>query len=498
MSIDRGPGPVALPLRAAIDHLSGARVEARSWDPPDRKALIAEVDRAITVLTSVRADLLVAERDAGTWKGSGDPSFEAWRGRTSRTGLRAATTEVRRADTLAAIPAMRAAVDAGDLSVEHVDVVARTASGASAPVRRALASPEGQAQLVGLARRVDAGRFAKSAALWAAALDHAELERGHQAQRAARFLNVTDTPAGTRIAGLVDTMTGHAVRLALEAVTGKPAPDDERVPEQRRADALATIARAVLDGAVTAGGSVRPHVSLIMTADTWAALRARAGSPTGDRVTPSPVAPVTLEDGTPVPVSDVASTLCDCEITRVVVDAASEPVDLGRAVRLHTPNQRRAVAARDGGCFWPGCGAPPRWCEVHHLVWWDRDGGRTTVFDGALACSFHHHEVHRRDLRITRYTLPPAECPPGTPRTRYAIWAADGRVVADGRPTSGDGRPLGAHVRTWIPGRGAVDGPAPPRGGAPETDPHDGRMASSREPAGWPLAAQPQLALLGG
>src|SRR5665648_973291 len=79
--------------------------------------------------------------------------------------MRAAMAEVRRAETLATMPAVREAAVTGRVTVEHVDVVARIAAGASVPVREALGSDQGQATLVELARRIDAGQFARSVAL---------------------------------------------------------------------------------------------------------------------------------------------------------------------------------------------------------------------------------------------------------------------------------------------------------------------------------------------
>ena len=421
-------------LRSAVLAVTEAAGGARTWSASGRAGLIGELVRAITVLTSVRADLLIAERDGGAWKHAGDPSFEAWRARTSRSGMGAAFREVRCADALVAMPEMRRAAELGQVSVEHVDVVAKVTATGSVPVRQALASTQGQAEVLGLARRLDAGRFTRSMALWAATLDSVALERSHQAQRAARFLHLADTQTGTRISGQLDRMAGHRLRLALEAVSGQPAADDDRSPEQRRADALQTIAEKVLALPETgSGAAVRPHVSFLMSAETWAGLRTsrRGGLPRAS------VGPATLEDGTPVPPSEIARALCDCELTRIVRDAADEPVNLGRTARTYSGAQRRAVIARDRGCVWPSCDLPARWCEVHHIRWWDRDGGETSVRDGALACSFHHHEVHRLDLTITRHVVDPAECPVGTPRVRYTFALPDGTVVAGGPP---DGR----------------------------------------------------------
>ncbi len=101
---------------------------------------------------------------------------------------------------------------------------------------------------------------------------------------------------------------------------------------------------------------------------------------------------------------------------------------------------------------------------MHHLAWWDRDDGETSVDDGALACSFHHHELHRLDLTLTRYTVPAGACGPGESRTRYTVETPGGRTLADGWPEDDAGRRVGDAMRRWVPGRGAVD-PAgdPPR-----------------------------------
>jgi hypothetical protein len=82
------------------------------------------------------------------------------------------------------------------------------------------------------------------------------------------------------------------------------------------------------------------------------------------------------------------------EIIPAVLGGASEPLDLGRSARLFSPAQRRAMEVRDGGCLWPGCAAPPGWCETAHLDAW-ATGGRTDLRNGIVLCPFHHRRFDR-------------------------------------------------------------------------------------------------------
>jgi len=100
------------------------------------------------------------------------------------------------------------------------------------------------------------------------------------------------------------------------------------------------------------------------------------------------------------------------EIIPVVLGSPSEPLDQGRAVRLFTEAQRRALAVRDGGCVWPGCNAPPGWCEVAHIVAWML-GGMTDLANGVLLCPFHHRRFDHdgwemRWIDGVLYLIPPA------------------------------------------------------------------------------------------
>jgi hypothetical protein len=70
------------------------------------------------------------------------------------------------------------------------------------------------------------------------------------------------------------------------------------------------------------------------------------------------------ETGVPLSAGLARRLACDATIIPIVLGAASEPLDVGRATRLIPPAIRRALIARDRGCAFPGCRRPPRWCDV--------------------------------------------------------------------------------------------------------------------------------------
>ncbi len=79
-------------------------------------------------------------------------------------------------------------------------------------------------------------------------------------------------------------------------------------------------------------------------------------------------------------------------------------LDLGRSRRLATDDQWAALLARDGGCIYPGCTAPPSMTEVHHLAEWADDHGPTDLDLLALLCRHHHHDLHHRHQKLHRST----------------------------------------------------------------------------------------------
>ncbi len=91
---------------------------------------------------------------------------------------------------------------------------------------------------------------------------------------------------------------------------------------------------------------------------------------------------------------------CTAQLIPTVLNGAGIPLDLGRAQRLYTPAQRIALAARDGGCVFPGCSRPPSWCETHHIKPWSA-GGPTNLDTGCLLCAHHHRLIHHSNWTVT-------------------------------------------------------------------------------------------------
>lgn len=167
---------------------------------------------------------------------------------------------------------------------------------------------------------------------------------------------------------------------------------DTRTRGQKMADAIITIVRgAVETGNVPRIGKEAPTV---VTHVALSALQAYAAGATGRTATDE-------RTGAQMPIHLAAAMMCDAIIEVVVTDAKGQPLQLGRKQRFFNRAQRRALAARDGGCRAPGCTAPVGWSDAHHIHPWSL-GGTTDIENGILLCPHHHHEVHRGNLEIIK------------------------------------------------------------------------------------------------
>jgi hypothetical protein len=99
----------------------------------------------------------------------------------------------------------------------------------------------------------------------------------------------------------------------------------------------------------------------------------------------------------PIPISTVDQLRCHGGTITTLLGKHGEILHHGKTKRLATRRQRRALAARDGGCVIPGCTAPPSRCQAHHVTPWVSENyppGRTDIDNLALLCPFHHATIH--------------------------------------------------------------------------------------------------------
>jgi hypothetical protein len=155
----------------------------------------------------------------------------------------------------------------------------------------------------------------------------------------------------------------------------------------RRADALALVAETYLKhGPAALNGGERHEIVLHVSAEML------SRDPSGTHCE--------LEDGPAVSAETARRLACDASLVAIIEDAQGEPLDVGRKTRTIPPAIRRALAARDGGCVFPGC-THKRYVDGHHLQHW-ADGGVTKLANLVTLCRFHHRTVHEGGIRVER------------------------------------------------------------------------------------------------
>jgi hypothetical protein len=155
-------------------------------------------------------------------------------------------------------------------------------------------------------------------------------------------------------------------------------------PEQKRADALGLVAESALAGGLDPG-TRGDRYQVVVHVDAEAL---PAGSERGESA---------LEDGQHV--SAETSRRLACDAAKVVMTHGKDGsvLDVGRRTRTVPPALRRALAHRDRGCRFPGCGL--KLCDAHHVEHW-ADGGATKLDNLVQLCRRHHRAVHEEGFSV--------------------------------------------------------------------------------------------------
>lgn len=315
----------------------------------------------------------------------GAASTQAWlRGACRVTGAEAAERVriARAARGLLADPVQQV-VD-GALTYEHLRAVERGTRHLPADQRQAAVG-----LLTDLAQVAPVGhvRTAGKHLAYVADPDGSLAEAQHRFDR--RYLTLAPLMDGmTSLDGLLDAEATALLTAALEPFLVPASAEDRRTAAQRRADGLVQIVQTATDHALlpTVGGE-RPHLHVIVDPRQPPPDGTSSGALSPGRLSRAPGGPAFLHP------TSVARVACDAQLTALLLDAHGVVVDLGRTRRLFTPQQRRVLATRDGGCRWPGCDRPPAHTDAHHVVSW-LAGGPTDLANGLLLCRHHHRAVH--------------------------------------------------------------------------------------------------------
>ena len=465
-------GPV-LPPYAGVDATDEPRSPSRvpaaidAAAVPDRPDLdrlgdrIAELSARIQAATYALLVLIRQFDEQGGWRPGGFSSCAHWL--SWRTGLTpgAAREKVRVAHALAKLPLIGAAMRQGRVSYSKVRALTR------------VTTPENEAALLDVALAGTAVHVEQVTRAWRRVDRAAEIAEDGRRHLHRELRTWVDDDGMVVIRGRLAPEVGAAVLRALDAASEQlrteaaDAPEEdapEASSEQRRADALGRVAEAALSAQLDPGtAGDRYQVVLHVDAETLARGAAAAqgadhpayvpagtrrpadaadGSGLGDADRVAHGGQAVLEDAGGLRVSTETARRLACDAGRVVMThgAAGQVLGVGRKTRTIPPALRRALAARDRRCRFPGCTA--RRCDAHHVRHWAH-GGATRLDNLVQLCRRHHRAAHEGGLQVTlddvgavRFTRadgrPLPEVPEPPRWTGAALAPVDGRLAAAG------------------------------------------------------------------
>lgn len=319
--------------------------------------------------------------------GTGDPdALFAQHGRRRDTDAGRA-----RARTISEIPQLDDALANGEISPAHIDVVAQTLRRMESDDRAVLVR-EGR-WIVLIAKQSTPDELERTLRRRVREITAARAtERFERQRRAATLRHWIDKDSGMLcFRGELDPEHGAAFVQQLEAAMDRlfadavpdTCPTDERRWGHLRALALIDL----ISRSAGQGGRAVPEMIIVVDHDTI-----RDGVHEHSHIT------VTAD--VDLPVDTLRRLACEADLIPAVLDSRGVALDVGRARRLATVHQRRALRVMYDTCAIPGCGAVFDHCRIHHIDWWEHDG-LTDLANLLPLCSRHHHAAHEGGWRLT-------------------------------------------------------------------------------------------------
>jgi hypothetical protein len=352
-----------------------AQADPAVCDRDELAHLVTTSQKARGWLDALDARIALRAAELADQDGGDDPESVLSGG--GRRSARDAGAAARRGDVCVEMPSVHDALAGGEVSAGHVDALARLSGSLDDAGRSELKTLE--SALVTSAKQRTVEEFGRECRdlerILAGDEGTSRLERQKRARRLKRWIDRTTGMCHTHLE--LDPESDAKVSAALgEAIAAERSKaDGERTWEQLQADALVGL----ITGARSLDRRV-PELSVLIDHETLVnGLHERSVCETAD--------------GNPLPPETVRRLGCDADILPVVLGAGGEPLDVGRARRLATRAQRRALRAMYRTCAHPRCTVTFEACRIHHVQWWEHNGP-TDIANLLPLCSAHHRLVH--------------------------------------------------------------------------------------------------------
>ena len=363
------------PLVAAIDALLD--VDPSELTDGELHELVTTIQRQRHRLAAVAATSISSWDQRMVWADNGARSPAARLANETSTSTSSAGSEVRRARQLRSMPSTATALAAGELSPDHVDLLAK----ANRPWRDA-SFADHEETLVEQCKVLRFSDARKMVDYWCVRADADAAEDRAERHRSSAHLNVSSTLDGTVVInGTLDAIGGSIVggeldRLERELHLADQRDGVTRTASQRRAAALVEMATRSATAPAN-GRRPRPLFTVLVGDETLSHL-------------------CELANGTVIAPGQLVQWAGTADLETVLFDGPSTVISVSHR-RTFTGALRRAVQVRDRHCqHTSGCDVPADQCDVDHIVP-HAANGPTSQFNGKLECTPHNRDSDRHD-----------------------------------------------------------------------------------------------------
>lgn len=301
---------------------------------------------------------------------------------------------ISRVNTLSMIPQLEMALNAGDVSVAHIDAITQALVPLSETDKKKIFSRGDWMNKV--ASHTTPDNFARA---MRRAVQQVRSESGIsqiEQQRMRTYLrHWVDRDSGmVCVRGEFDPESGLSIVGRLQSAvdkiinTGNTAAES-RSPDQLRALGLvALVSRTNTDNVASLEPSYsRAEVTVVVDLRTLQSGRhPHTFMHTGSDID--------------LPIESVRRIACEAKIIPVVLGTNGVVLDVGRSSRLATSHQRRALESMYATCAIPDCTTPVGHCQPHHITYWN-SGGSSDMNNLVPLCSTHHRCAHEGGWKLS-------------------------------------------------------------------------------------------------